>query len=107
MIPRVHERRRVLWDGKLHTDGEVLECQVLAISAGGARVRIPSALSIGGCVLLFIPLLGSFPGVVRWQRERQAGISFLEAAEAIQERLTRSADLPAKADSTCAAGVTR
>jgi hypothetical protein len=86
-IPRTHERKRVLWDAKLHLDGRIFECEAFHISPGGARVRINERLALNSRVVLAITRSGSFPGEVRWQNENFAGIRFLEDAAVVEERL--------------------
>jgi hypothetical protein len=86
-VPRTHQRKRVLWDAKLHQDGRIFECEAFHVSPGGARIRINERLAINSRVVLAINRGGSFPGEVRWQNENFAGIRFLEDAAVVEERL--------------------
>ena len=86
---RAHERRLVLWNAKLHRDGRIWDCTAVDISPGGAEIRVHARLTINSWVLLTIDCVGSFPGEVRWQNEKLAGIRFLEGV--IEERLRDAA----------------
>ena len=86
-IPRTHERKRVLWDSKLHHDDRIFECEAFHISPGGARIRINERLAIDSRVVLAITRSGSFAGEVRWQNENFVDIRFLEDASVVEERL--------------------
>src|SRR5262245_46786250 len=87
MEQRVSRRKPVLWSAKLHRDGRVLECLTLHISAGGARIRISERFEVHSTVVLVIDRLGAFPGEIRWQEGDYAGVSFLEDAQTVEERL--------------------
>jgi PilZ domain len=78
MEQRTYKRKPVLWSARLHRDGRVLECAVLHISAGGARIRVRERFRIDSTVVLVIDRLGAFPGEIRWQKGNCAGIRFLE-----------------------------
>ena len=86
-VTREHQRRRVLWNVKLHQDGRIWECPVVDISAGGAKIRIAEPLAISSRVVLAIERLGNFQGEVRWQNDTFAGITFLESPNVVEERL--------------------
>ena len=90
---RVDKRRRVLWIGKLHRDGCILECEIFDISAEGAKIRGVKHLAINSTVVLEIDRLGMFPGEIRWQAADHTGIGFLESASTIDVRL-RGAAVP-------------
>jgi hypothetical protein len=100
MEQRTYKRKPVLWSARLHRDGRVLECAVLHISAGGARIRIHQRFDIDSTVVLMIDRLGTFPGEIRWQRGTYAGIRFLEDAQVVEKRL--SAALPDPTDAVLA-----
>ena len=89
MIPRAHRRRKVLWNAELRReDGDVVGCQMLDISAGGARIRTEVQFPPGTSVDLIVERVGVFPGTVLWQRGSHAGIGFLEDASSVELRLT-------------------
>src|SRR5262245_16167729 len=62
MEQRAARRKPVLWSGRLHRDGRVMECQTIHISAGGARIRISERFAINSTVLLVVDRVGAFPG---------------------------------------------
>jgi hypothetical protein len=78
---RVHERRLVSWNAKLHRDGRILDCKAVDVPSGGVKIRIDEPLAINSRVLLTIDPVGSFPGKVQWQDETFAGIHFLREAD--------------------------
>ena len=86
-IPRAHERKKVSWDAELHQEGRVWKCKAVDVSPGGAKIRIDERLPVHSWVVLVICGLGSFPGEVRWQDERFAGIRFLDDEATVRERL--------------------
>ena len=93
-IPRAHERKRILWTGKLHHGDQVLDCQVLDLSAGGARIRTAKPWTASSAVVLVCDHLGPLRAEVRWQRANYAGIRFLEDASFIEKRLRRKVTPP-------------
>jgi hypothetical protein len=84
---RAHERRRVSWDATLHQDGRMMNCKVVDLSDGGAKIRIQERLASHSCVALIVQPLGIFPGEVRWQDDRFAGICFLQDPVIVESRL--------------------
>ena len=86
-VPRARERKRVLWNVKLHQDDRIWECEAVDISPGGVKIRIDERLAINSTFVLAIDRFGRFPGEVRWQNENFAGIRFLEDAGVVEERL--------------------
>ena len=89
MIPRAHERKRVLWDVMLNQNGRMWKCTAFDISPGGIKIRIAQPLPINSRVVIAIDRAGNFPGEVRWQDRGLAGIGFLEDAAVVEERLQR------------------
>jgi PilZ domain len=84
---RAHERRLVSWNARLRQDARILDCKAVDVSNGGVRIRINEPLVINSWVVLTIDPVGSFPGEVRWQDERFAGIRFLHDAAVVEGRL--------------------
>jgi predicted LPLAT superfamily acyltransferase len=84
---RAHERRRVSWDATLHQDGRMMNCKVVDLSDGGAKIRIDQRLASNSWVALVVERLGIFPGEVRWQDERFAGICFMQDPAIVEARL--------------------
>ena len=93
-VPRMHERRRVLWTANLEQGNRISVGQALDISEWGAKVRTSDQFKVGSKVVLIIADLGRFSGEIRWQRNGYVGIAFSEIASAIEDRL-RSRAAPA------------
>ena len=72
----------------------MMNCKVVDLSDGGAKIRIDERLASNLWVVLVVQPLGIFPGEVRWQDERFAGICFLQDPAIVEARL-RSAPLGA------------
>ena len=89
VIPRAHERKRVLWDVMLNQNGRMWRCTAFDVSPGGVKIRIAEPLAIDSKVVIAIDRAGNFPGEVRWQDKGLAGIRFLEDAAVVEERLQR------------------
>ena len=43
---RLDSRKKVIWNGRLHRDGGVLECEIVDISAEGARARLAVRMAV-------------------------------------------------------------
>lgn len=53
--------------GRVHSDNFVVECEILSISAAGARVKLGLALQSDGPVQLAIEKVGTIEGETAWQ----------------------------------------
>ena len=84
---RVDSRRTVIWSGRLHRDGGVVECEIFDVSPEGAKARLAAHMAVNATVILEIDRLGMFAGEIRWRTANQIGIRFLESAGTIEERL--------------------
>jgi len=73
--------------GRLQCCGAWTDCEVVNISAGGARLRVREAYSQGQELCLEIGSCGPFPGVAVWVRGEELGVKFsrdpAETAEAL------------------------
>lgn len=75
---RRHQRRRLLWSGKLRTwDGSILDCTILDMSAGGAKVRLEQPVVPGELVTLMSRRFGMRPARVAWMEDLIIGLQFL------------------------------
>ncbi len=74
---RKHRRKGTLWHGTLRTPGGSLACNVLNLSARGAKVEV-QGVTKGENVTLVMEPLGEFTGVVVWQHDGQAGLRINE-----------------------------
>lgn len=75
---RKYTRKKALLPAKLATEGGVFECFVLDLSRGGAKVEIKDELAQGQVVTLILDPLGTFNGIVAWQRGGYLGVQFGE-----------------------------
>jgi hypothetical protein len=74
---RKHLRKETLWHGTLRTAAGPIACNVLNLSARGAKVEV-AGVAEGDSVTLVMEPLGEFLGVVMWQRDGKAGIRINE-----------------------------
>ena len=91
---RLDSRTKVIWSGRLHRDGVVLECEIFDVSAEGAKARVAVHMAVKATVVLEIDRLGMFAGEIRWRTANQIGIRFLESAGTTQERLRGTGEAP-------------
>lgn len=84
---RLDPRKKVIWNGRLHRDGSVLDCEIFDVSAEGAKARLTLRIAVNATVVLEIDRLGMFPAEIRWHTAHEIGIRFLESAGTIEERL--------------------
>jgi CRP/FNR family transcriptional regulator, cyclic AMP receptor protein len=75
---RKYPRKKALLPAKLATEGGVFECFVLDLSRGGAKVEIKDEIAQGQVVTLILDPLGTFNGIVAWQRGGYLGVQFGE-----------------------------
>jgi len=79
---RQYPRSSVLMAGRLLCDGQWSSCQVVNISAGGARLTTQGACAPGQELILELAACGRYPGVAVWARGGEVGLKFTcEAAE--------------------------
>ena len=80
-------RREVLVAGRLLCDGAWQACEVINLSAGGARLRVFGIYCVGQELSLEIEPCGRFPSVAAWVRGEELGLKFTcdpaQAAEAL------------------------
>jgi len=86
---RRDSRKRVLWKAALETARGRIDCQILNISPGGARVHARDALGLNNPVTLIIGDIGEFHGVVAWEEGGHSGIKF--TAEDLSKGANRDA----------------
>jgi hypothetical protein len=91
---RLDSRRTVVWNGRLHRDGVVLEYEIFNVSAEGAKARLAVHMAVNATVVLEIDRLGMFAGEIRWRTANEIGIRFLESAGKMEERLRGKDEAP-------------
>jgi hypothetical protein len=77
-------RKAVVWPGRVATEDGTLDCSVLNLSAGGARLRVVDALAPDAIVNLRIAGVGRFPARVVWRREHNVGVEFRMPPESVE-----------------------
>ena len=89
---REYTRSTVLWSGELYGGVRRAKCEVLNISAGGAKLHAPGNFPPGMTVVFRSVRFGEFKAEVVWQdRESNTlGVSFLESPERTAEILEKS-----------------
>lgn len=100
---RKFPRTDVAWSGELETGGETLDCQVLNLSANGAKIVLDNPVSGNSWTgVLSIPSLGAFKARVAWSTPKgsnEIGLTFedppaavaLVLAEALPRSRTKAA----------------
>ena len=59
-LRRRHRRIPVLWPGSLEQSGEGVDCAILNISGGGAKLRLTEPRACGGQIALKSPRFGAW-----------------------------------------------
>ncbi|MDB5684207.1 MAG: hypothetical protein JWM75_1905 [Sphingomonas bacterium] len=72
------ERRRLIRSGFLHHGAERLPVRIRNISDGGALIDGPSGLAVGALVELDLGGHGTQRAEIRWVKDSQSGLRFLE-----------------------------
>lgn len=76
---RGHPRSAVFWSGALQAGRQNVECIVLNMSPGGAKVRmLKRFVSDGSPVILHIDRLGGYTSEVVWTEGNTIGLRFLK-----------------------------
>ena len=89
---RRHTRSTVLWSGELYGGVRRAQCEVLNISAGGAKLHAQGNFPVGTEVSFRSIRFGEFKAEVVWQNKENStlGIAFLEDPEHTAEILEKS-----------------
>jgi PilZ domain-containing protein len=97
--PRTPERRRalrkrVLWSGQVEALSRLIDCAVLDISLGGARVRMDDDSELPkGPLAIAVSRFGTFQAEVVWTKDRMSGLRFLESTERVADTIGRQLPL--------------
>ncbi len=81
-------RKSVALAGKIRSDGSAdgpVDCEILDLSPGGAKIASSAQLEKGAAVFLQIEKLGEYEADVAWVRKSQAGLTFRASPEAMAE----------------------
>ncbi len=94
---RKFPRRLVLLSGAVYLENKPIECRVLDISAGGARIRVDETIDTENNLQLMIYRFGEFETEVAWEKDSDIGVVFVENPTDIEQIIGHL--LPAKARS--------
>lgn len=83
---RQFRRKAVIWGAKLETGQGLLDCIMLDLSLGGARLRCDCQLELGKPATLMLDKFGAFPAEVVWATASEVGVQFNEAPAKVAER---------------------
>jgi hypothetical protein len=72
-----HPRTAVFCPAKLASAGQAWDCEILDISAGGAKIRLETPLDPAVALSLTIGSHGTLPVQLMWQNGQYLGVAFL------------------------------
>ena len=80
---RRHDRYPLMMEAGVLIGGEALGAEIIALSAGGAKLRLRGAEVLqsydpGASIVLHIPKFGGFEGEVVWKDDDYVGLEFNE-----------------------------
>ncbi len=81
---RKFPRRLVLLSGAIYVENRAVDCRILDISVGGARLRTERAFEHDSRFPLMIYRFGEFPVQVAWEDDTELGITFTDEPDEIQ-----------------------
>lgn len=93
---RKYPRRLVLLSGAVYVENRAVDCRILDISVGGARLRTERNFDHDKRFPLMIYRFGEFPVEVAWEQETDLGIAFVDDPEDIERIIGHI--LPQKTD---------
>lgn len=93
---RKFPRRLVLLSGAVYVENRAVDCRILDISVGGARLRTDRNFDHEKRFPLMIYRFGEFPVEVAWEDETDLGIAFVDNPDEIQRIIGHI--LPKKAE---------
>ncbi len=84
---REHARKNVLFRTRVSVSGIAIDCELLDISTGGARVSAPLAFERNTEVVLAVDQLGNFNAVIARSHKNEHGLKFNDDPERIGEAI--------------------
>lgn len=87
-----HPRYSVLIKAVLQVGDEAIDCDVINLSAGGAKVRLVQSLTVGAPVVLNVEGTLRFEGNIAWQTGENAGIEFAKTARMAEQEAVEIVD---------------
>lgn len=82
---REHARHAVSLEAKILEGVKWHDCQIINISASGAKVLITKPVPIGDMVMLEIGSFGRFSGNIVWQNSKELGLKFTQDPDLIND----------------------
>jgi len=80
-------RKRVLWTAQLGANARQLDCTILDVSLGGARIRVREEVPSRGPIAIACDRFGTFHAEVIWEKNLVAGLRFLESEARVAETI--------------------
>lgn len=81
---RKFPRRLVLLSGAVYVENRAVDCRILDISVGGARLKTERKFDHDARFPLMIYRFGEFPVEVAWEEDTELGIAFVDDPDEIQ-----------------------
>lgn len=82
-------RRAVIIAARLRTTDQAVDCDILDISAGGAKLRSDRAWADGSAVILTVDGVCDLAARVAWRTAEGCGIAFLDSPELVAATIPR------------------
>ena len=85
---RHFERKSTKLDGHVTSAADPsvdVSCEIIDLSAGGAKLKISNAKQLNGEISLKIGDLGPYPAEIVWSRPPQMGVKFLASPDVMAE----------------------
>jgi hypothetical protein len=81
---RRHRRHEVTWLGRIHaSNGTLVECAVLDLSAEGAKVILGDSVAVGARVTFVSPRFDPVTAQIVWTDDQTAGLQFLDGVDCV------------------------
>lgn len=91
-VDRRNERLDVMWSGSLEVNDLTFDCKIGNVSTAGTLVETLAPVQLGDEVMLSIPNLGDFAGVVAWVGNGSFGLSLLAGPDLFLKDVAEEGD---------------
>lgn len=88
-VRRAHRNRASITGTAYRSDETVMRVHITNLSYDGCHLITEEVLDIGETILLEIPRMQKTQAQVRWVKEQQAGVRFLQGTTASDDRRAR------------------
>lgn len=85
---RRYRRKPVIWAAKLAASSGVVDCIILDLSSGGAKLKVSSIMPLNEAAVLVFGKFGTFPCRIVRSSAGEVGIEFTDPPKAIADRLS-------------------